>query len=179
VQKKREPPLQGRPEDIVRDDILMVTWRDVERIAKVALEKKIKVELEIYNPSMFWNVQKLIKENLISKPYWMELIFSSGFEFPTVKGLTHMVDCVPAGSIWSVIGVGSHQLTLATMAIIMGGHVRVGFEDNLFYRKGELAISNAQLVERIVRIARELGREIATPAQAREMLGIPQTPKKY
>ena len=179
MQKKREPPLQGRPEDILRDDILMVTWKDVERIAKGALERKIKVELEIYNPSMFWNVQKLIKENLITKPYWMELILASGFEFPTVKGLTHMVDCVPAGSIWSVIGVGPHQLTLATVAIVMGGHVRVGFEDNLFYRRGELAVSNAQLVERIVRIAKELGREIATPAQAREMLGIPQTPRKY
>jgi 3-keto-5-aminohexanoate cleavage enzyme len=179
VQKKRELPLQGRPQDILRDDILMVTWKDIERIARAALTKNIKTELEIYNPSMFWNAQKLIKENLISKPYWFELIFSSGFEMPTVKGLAHMVECVPPGSLWSVIGVGPHQLPLATVAIIMGGHVRVGFEDNLFYRKGELAISNAQLVSRIVRIAKELGREIATPAQAREMLGIPLTPRKY
>jgi 3-keto-5-aminohexanoate cleavage enzyme len=61
----------------------------------------------------------------------------------------------------------------------MGGHVRVGFEDNLFYRRGELVKSNAQLVDRVVRIARELGREIATPAQAREMLGISETPRQY
>jgi 3-keto-5-aminohexanoate cleavage enzyme len=179
VQKKREPPLRGRPEDVPRDDILMVTWKDVERIAKRAKEMGIKPELEIYNPSMLWNVQRLINGNLIQKPYWMELILGPGFEPPTPKGLIHMVDCVPKDTLWSVIGVGAHQLTLGIMSVIMGGHVRVGFEDNLYYSKGQLAMSNAQLVERIVRIAKEIGREIATPAQAREMLGIPKTPKKY
>jgi 3-keto-5-aminohexanoate cleavage enzyme len=172
LQKKREFPLKGRPNDVQRDDILLATWKDIERIAKIALERNIKPELEIYNASMFWNVQKLIREDLIKKPYWMELIFSSSFEPPTPKSLVHMVDLVPPDSLWSVIGVGPHQLPLATLSIIMGGHVRVGFEDNLFYRKGELAKSNAQLVERVVRIAKELGREIATPAQAREMLGL-------
>jgi len=179
LQKKRELPLRGRPNDIQRDDVLMATWKDIERIAKIALERDIKPELEIYNASMFWNVQRLIRENLIKKPYWMELIFSSGFEMPTPKALVHMVDCVPPDSIWSVIGVGAHQLPLNTMAILMGGHVRVGFEDNLFYRKGELVKSNAQLVERVVRIVEELGRKIATPTQAREMLGISKTPRQY
>jgi 3-keto-5-aminohexanoate cleavage enzyme len=63
---------------------------------------------------------------------------------------------------------------MATLAIVLGGHVRVGFEDNIYYRKGELATSNAQLVERVVRIARELDRPIATPDEARAMLGIPR-----
>lgn len=179
LQKKRELPLRGRPNDIQRDDILLATWKDIERIAKIALERDIKPELEIYNASMLWNVQRLIKENLIKKPYWMELIFSSSFEIPTPKALVNMVDCLPSDSIWSVIGVGAHQLPLTTMSIIMGGHVRVGFEDNLFYRRGELVKSNAQLVDRVVRIAKELGREIATPTQAREMLGISKTPRQY
>jgi 3-keto-5-aminohexanoate cleavage enzyme len=179
LQKRRTPPLTGRPADIQRDDILLATWKDIERIAQIALEREIKPELEIYNASMFWNVQRLIKQNLIKKPFWIELIFSSGYEPPTPKALIHMVDCLPPDSLWSVIGVGAHQLPLATMSILMGGHVRVGFEDNLFYRKGELVKSNAQLVERVVRIARELGREIATPAQAREMLGISKTPRQY
>jgi 3-keto-5-aminohexanoate cleavage enzyme len=179
LHKKREPPLKGRDHDIQRDDILLATWKDIERIAKIALKKGIKPELEIYNASMLWNVQRLIKNGLITPPYWMELIFNSGFEPPTPRALVNMVDSLPPQSMWSVIGVGPHQLPLATMAIVMGGHVRVGFEDNLYYRKGELARSNAQLVERIVRIARELGREIATPAQARGMLGIPQTPRQY
>jgi 3-keto-5-aminohexanoate cleavage enzyme len=179
LQKKREAPLKGRTEDIQRDDILMVTWKDVERIAKAAAAKGIKPELEIYSPSHFWNMQRLIQNNLIQKPYWMELIMGPNVQFPTVQGFLNMVECVPPDSLWSVIGVGPHQLTLGTISIIMGGHIRVGFEDNLFYRKGEMAKSNAQLVERIVRIARELGREIATPAKAREMLGMSPTPKKY
>jgi 3-keto-5-aminohexanoate cleavage enzyme len=179
LQKKRKFPLRGRPKDIQRDDILLATWKDIERIAKIAMERDIKPELEIYNASMLWNVQRLIKDNLIKKPYWMELIFSSAFEIPTPKALVNMVDCLPPDSIWSVIGVGAHQLPLTTMSIIMGGHVRVGFEDNLFYRRGELVKSNAQLVDRVVRIAKELGREIATPAQAREMLGISKTPRQY
>ncbi len=179
LHKKRGFPLKGRPNDIQRDDVLMVTWKDIERIAKIALERDIKPELEIYNASMFWNVQRLISENLIKKPYWMELIFSSGFEPPVPKALVNIVDCVPRDTMWSVIGVGPHELPLATLSIIMGGHVRVGFEDNLFYRKGELAKSNAQLVKRIVSIANELGREIATPALAREMLGISNIPRQY
>ena len=179
LQKKREFPLRGRPNDIQRDDILLATWKDIERIAKIALERDVKPELEIYNASMLWNVQRLIKDNLIKKPYWMELIFASAFEIPTPKALVNMVDCLPPDSIWSVIGVGAHQLPLTTMSIIMGGHVRVGFEDNLFYRRGELVKSNAQLVDRVVRIAKELGREIATPTQAREMLSISKTPRQY
>jgi len=179
IQRKREAPLRGRPEDITRDNVLMVTWSEIELIARIALERDIKPELEVYNASMLWNVQRLIKQNLLKKPYWMELIFSSQFEFPTPRALVHMVDRVPQGSLWSVIGVGAHQLPLAVMSILMGGHVRVGFEDNLFYRKGELARSNAQLVERVVRIAGELGRDIATPAQAREMLGISINPRLY
>jgi 3-keto-5-aminohexanoate cleavage enzyme len=73
-----------------------------------------------------------------------------------------------------VAGVGRFQLPLAVQALVMGGHVRVGFEDNIFYRKGEIAKSNAQLVERISRLAHELGREVATPEQARQLLGIHQ-----
>ena len=179
LQKKRQPPLKGRDTDIQRDDILLGTWSDIERIARIALERNIKPELEIYNASMFWNVQRLIKQNLIKKPYSIELILGTSFEPPTPRALISMVDCLPADALWSVIGVGAHQLPLTTMAILMGGHVRVGLEDNLFYRKGELAKSNAQLVERTVRIARELGREIASPSQTREMLGLNSVPRKY
>jgi 3-keto-5-aminohexanoate cleavage enzyme len=77
---------------------------------------------------------------------------------------------------WSVAGVGQFQLPMATMAILTGGHVRVGLEDNLFYKKGELAESNAQLVARVVRLAHELGRTVATPDEAREILGIEKRP---
>ena len=83
-----------------------------------------------------------------------------------------MVRNIPEGSTWTVAGIGRHELPLATMGIILGGHVRVGFEDNVYYGKGQLAQSNAELVERVVRIAKELGREVATPDEARRILNI-------
>ena len=86
--------------------------------------------------------------------------------------LVHLVRCLPPESTWSVAGIGRHQLTLGTIALAMDGNVRVGFEDNIFYRKGQLAQSNAELVARIVRIAQELDRRAATPSEAREMLEL-------
>ncbi len=87
------------------------------------------------------------------------------------RHLMHMVDTVPAEGMWSVIGVGPAQLPASTMGIVMGGHCRVGLEDNLFYAYKQLA-TNAQLVERVVRLAKELQREVATPDEARAMLKI-------
>jgi len=92
--------------------------------------------------------------------------------FQRVKQLIRLIDSIPAGSLWSVCAVGWRQLPMNMLAIAMGGHARTGLEDNLYYKRGELAKSNAQLVARLARIARECGREPATPAEAREMLGL-------
>jgi 3-keto-5-aminohexanoate cleavage enzyme len=81
--------------------------------------------------------------------------------------------------MWLCSGIGPFQLSMTTFATLLGGHVRVGLEDNLYYRRGEKLASNAQAVARTVRIAHELNREIATPEQTREMLGISKTPSKY
>jgi 3-keto-5-aminohexanoate cleavage enzyme len=83
-----------------------------------------------------------------------------------------MVKQIPAGSTWTVAGVGRYQLPLTTHAILLGGNVRVGFEDNIYYTKGVKADSNAQMVERVARLAKELGREVATPDEARQILGL-------
>jgi 3-keto-5-aminohexanoate cleavage enzyme len=179
TQKKRKAPLKGRPNDITREGVSAVPWQDVELIAKTALQKDIKPELEITSTTTLWQMQRLIQENLLRQPYWMQLIFSPRNEFPTPEAVIKTVGCLPPDSIFSIIGIGAHELPLITLSILLGGHVRVGLEDNLFYRKGELARSNAQLVERAVRIAKELGREIATPAQARKMLGISPSPRRY
>lgn len=177
--KRREPPLRGRTEDKVVDWVFAITLGEIESIAKKASEKGIKPELEIHNTSMFSAVRHLIRQDLIKKPYWIQLIFSSTHELPSLPCFVATVNCLPPGSMFSVIAIGAFQLPMTTMSILTGGHARVGFEDNIYYRKGELAKSNAQLVERVVRIAKELDREIATPAQAREMLGISPTPKQY
>jgi 3-keto-5-aminohexanoate cleavage enzyme len=90
----------------------------------------------------------------------------------TVKNLLYLSEIIPEGSTWTVAGIGRHELSMGTAAILMGGNVRVGFEDNIYYKKGRLAKSNAELVERIVGISRELGRDIATPNEARRILEI-------
>ena len=88
------------------------------------------------------------------------------------RDLVFMAGSIPQGSTFTVSGIGRHQFPMATMAILLGGHVRVGFEDNVYISKGVLAKSNGELVEKVVRIAKELGREIATPKEAREILSI-------
>jgi 3-keto-5-aminohexanoate cleavage enzyme len=82
------------------------------------------------------------------------------------------VSLLPEGVHWGVAGIGRYQLPLAVHAVMMGGHVRVGLEDNIFYHKGVLAKSNAELVARVARIAAEVGRPVATPEQARKILGV-------
>ena len=88
------------------------------------------------------------------------------------RSLLYLTGLIPGDATWSVIGIGRAQLPMAVLAIVMGGHARVGLEDNIYYSRGVLARSNAQLVERVVRLAGELGREVATPAEARAMLGL-------
>ena len=90
----------------------------------------------------------------------------------SARNLLFLSETVPQGSLWSVAGHGGHDLWLSTLAMVVGGHARAGFEDNPYYRPGELATSNAQLIERLVRLAREIGRPVATPSEARQMLGL-------
>ncbi|MEM1586514.1 MAG: 3-keto-5-aminohexanoate cleavage protein [Candidatus Bathyarchaeia archaeon] len=180
--KKREPPLTGRPEDVLMDSIWPPTfsWRETEMFAQRMLEKNIKPEMEVYHQGQFQLVYNLIEKNLVRPPYLIQFVMGPPSSvLPTAQNLVSMLYHVPQNSIVSVAAIGPFQTPLATIAIAMGLHVRVGLEDSIYYRRGELAKSNAQLVERIVRIAKELDRPIATPAQAREMLGLPKEPKKY
>ncbi len=180
----RKPPLSGRDKKIVLDDeIIDVTVAETELFAKRMLEKNIKPELEIYNPQQLNFVHNLIKQDLLKKPYWYSVIFSTyqgGLAVPgNIKNYVNMLDNLPPDSIFQTIGVGLNQVPMMTLSILTGGHVRVGMEDNLFLKRGELLKSNAQMVEKVVRLAQELDRDIATPRQAREMLGISDTPSSY
>ena len=103
-------------------------------------------------------------------PITPDEIARSGIE--AWKAGANAVDMIPGDATWSVIGIGRAQLQMAMMAMPIEGHVRVGLEDNIYYRRGEPATGNAQLVERVVRLAGELGRPVATPAAARRLLGL-------
>jgi 3-keto-5-aminohexanoate cleavage enzyme len=119
-------------------------------------------------------------EGLIEPPYDIQYVM--GFQtssYPTPANVLSLVNELPPQSIFFVIGVGHYQLSMNVMGILLGGHVRVGMEDNLYYARGRKLKNNAEAVARIARIAKEMNREVATPQQAREMLGISQEPSSY
>jgi 3-keto-5-aminohexanoate cleavage enzyme len=130
-------------------------------------------EIECFEPGHVANALRLIDEGKLNPPFWFQFVLGVRGGSPgTIKQLLNMVDMLPAGARWSVCGIGRAQLPLGVAGMTMGGHVRTGLEDNLHYHKGELATSNAQLVARLVRIAGEMGRPVASPNEARAMLGI-------
>lgn len=154
-------------------DVFMNSEEYIEKFAKKMKALGVKPEIEVFERGMINNALRLVKKGLIEGPLHFDFVLGVPGACPgTPEDLMHMLRFIPKDATWTVAGIGRHELPLATMAIILGGHVRVGFEDNVYYSKGVLAESNAQLVERIVRIAKELGREIATPDEAREILNL-------
>ncbi|SFG62771.1 3-keto-5-aminohexanoate cleavage enzyme [Halopelagius inordinatus] len=136
-------------------------------------ERGIKPELEVFNDGHLNEVYGLLERREVADPVYATLIFGGGtLTRPRPRNLLNAVDNLPDGAQFNTLGFGPHQLPFATMGVLLGGHVRVGLEDNVYYRRGELAESNAQLVERTVRVAEELGREVATPSQVRDVLGL-------
>ena len=132
-----------------------------------------RFELEIFDAGHLANAKRLAVEGLLELPAHVDFVLGvPGALEASVRNLVQLVDALPAGCTWSVAAIGRDQLPLATVAIAMGGHVRVGLEDNIYYSKGRLA-RNDELVARVVRIAEELGRPVATPDQARGLLGLP------
>jgi 3-keto-5-aminohexanoate cleavage enzyme len=131
----------------------------------------IKPELELFNGGHL-NEALAIWDELDNPPY-VNLVFGGGTTtVPHPRNLLNLVDNLPDDAEFTTLAFGPHQLPLTTMSMLLGGHVRVGLEDNLYYRKGDPAESSAQLVARSVRIAEELGRPVASPATAREILGL-------
>jgi len=150
----------------------------IETNAKRMLDMGIKPEIEVYNTGMMEDVYNLIEKDLLAKPYWLSFVMgmnrvNQGAVRYTPKLLVNYVDMLPEEAMFSTLGIMETEIQACTLAILLGGHVRVGFEDNINYVKGQKARDNAQLVERIVMFGRELGREIASPAEARELMGMP------
>jgi 3-keto-5-aminohexanoate cleavage enzyme len=149
------------------------TRHTIEELGREMRERGITPELEVFNNGHLNETYRLLEQGIIEEPPYINLIFGGGTTSPPhPRNLLNLVDGLPEGSPFNVLGFGPHQLPLTTMAILLGGHVRVGLEDNVYYRRGEPAESNAQLVDRIVRVAEELGRPVATTEQARGVLGL-------
>lgn len=144
----------------------------VNRLAQEMHNRKIKPELEIFDTSMIAPALELYKKGLVEKPLYFNFVMGlKGGQPATASQLTHLLTMIPKDAIWNISGVGKAQLFTAFLGIALGGHVRVGLEDNIYYHKGKLA-RNADLVKRVVRLAKEYGREIASPDEAREILGL-------
>lgn len=148
---------------------------EIERWAARMQELGIKPEMEVYSHAMIRDVENLIAKGLLEEPYYVNLVLGMAYQGAvpaTPKVLNSLVDFLPPSTLVNVTATAASQLPLTTIGMAMGCCVRVGLEDNIYYRKGELAASNAQLVERTVRIARELEKEPASPAEARAILGL-------
>ncbi len=145
----------------------------VRQFARAMQERGIRPELEIYDTGMIPSALRLLKEGLLNEPLHFDLVLGvPGGAAGTIKNLLHMVESLPPGCTWTASGIGAAQLPITTAAILLGGHVRVGLEDNIYYRHGELTQGNAPLVARAVRLARELERPPASPAEARRILHL-------
>ena len=178
--EERAAPLRLRPEMATLtcgtvnfgDDVFENSFPIIRGILAEMQRYGVRPELEIFDAGHLANAKRLAREGLLSFPQHVDFVL--GVPGGLDASVPHLVDLVrdlPAGCSWSVAGIGRDQLALAAVAIVMGGHVRVGLEDNIYYSKGRLA-SNEELVARVVRLAGELGRPVATPDEARALLGL-------
>lgn len=146
----------------------------IRRLAERMLERGIVPELEVFDLGMVDYAKHLIEKRLLRPPFYFNLLLGSlGTLAATPFNLATLAMSLPEGSVWSAGGMGRFQLQVNSMAIVIGGHVRTGLEDSLFMDAGKTSpASNPALVERLVELARSVGREIASPAQARRLLGL-------
>lgn len=155
------------------DEVFLNEPKDVKKLAKHMEDLKVIPEIEIYDAGHIDIARKLLKDGLLSHPIHYQFVLGvPGGLSGEPRNLQFMVDSIDREDTWAVAGVGRYQLPLSIMSVVMGGHVRVGFEDNVFYHKGVLAKSNAEFVSRVVRIAKEFNRPVATPVVARKLLGV-------
>ena len=157
------------------DDIFVNTENTIINFARQMTEKNVKPECEVFDKGMVDMTLRLAAKGVIPQPLHFNFVMGvNGGIAATHTNLLFLVNSLPQNATFTVSGTGRAQLPMAVMSMLLGGHVRVGFEDNVYLSKGRLLKSNGEMVEKIVRIAKELGREIAAPDEARELLGIPK-----
>ncbi len=155
------------------DDIFTNTENTIKYFGQRMIELGIKPELEVFDKSMIDMALRLHKKGFIQSPMHFDLVMGvNGGIAGELRDFVFMRHSLPAEATYTVAGIGRYEFPLAMAAIIDGGHVRVGLEDNTYVSKGVLAKSNGELVEKVVRMAKELGREIANPTEARKILGL-------
>ena len=145
----------------------------LEKLGVAMKENKVKPEIEIFDAGMIYNALYYLKKGILEAPAHFQLVLGvPGGMDATVENLVFLKNLLSKDATWSALGIGRMHIPILYAALALGGHIRVGMEDNIFYSKGVLAKSNVEFVERVKRLAAEMGKEIATPDDAREILGI-------
>jgi 3-keto-5-aminohexanoate cleavage enzyme len=156
------------------DGVFVNSPKFLEDLAREMQEYGVKPEIECFDTGMIENAKRIIDKGLIEPPYWFQFVLGVRGGMPaTINHLNLMVNELPENSRWSVCAIGRHQLPMNAISIALGGHPRTGLEDNIYYSYRVLAESNQQLVARVARLCKEIERPIATPAEARELIGLP------
>lgn len=145
----------------------------LEELGITMKENGVKPEIEVFDSGMFYNAMYYLKKGVLEEPLHFQFVLGApGGTAATVENLVYLKSLIPDNSTWSALGIGAGHLPILYTTLALGGHVRVGMEDNLKYSKDELAESNKQFVERAVRIIKEMNKEPATPDEARQILGL-------
>jgi 3-keto-5-aminohexanoate cleavage enzyme len=147
----------------------------IQALARAMQSEGIVPEWELFDLGMIDYARFLVDRGVLVRPYYANILLGSlGTLSASAYHLALMVQALPEGTVWSATGIGRFQFFVNSLAIAMGGHVRVGLEDNLYYDSGKTRLANnAELIERVARVAGALGRDIATPAETREIIGLP------
>lgn len=148
----------------------------IQQLAQKMQERGVTPELEVFDMGMIDYSHYLIRKGFLREPLYYNLLLGSlGTTSATPLNLAMMVNALPEGATWAATGIGRFQFKVNTLAIAMGGHVRVGLEDALYMDPGKRQLAtNVQLVERLVGVGQAMGREPATPAEARQLIGLPK-----
>jgi len=155
------------------DEIFVNTENTIIHFAQEMNLRGIKPELECFDKGMIDMALRLNNKGYIKDPMHFNFVLGViGGIAATPRDLVFMINSIPKNSTFTVCAIGRHEFPMVTLSIVMGGHTRVGFEDNIYLSKGVLAKSNSELVEKIVRISKEIGRDIASPYEARKILSL-------
>jgi uncharacterized protein (DUF849 family) len=147
--------------------------RFLEKLGTVMQENNVKPEIEIFDAGMVYNALYYLKKGILKAPLHFQFVLgAAGGMDATVENLVFLKSLIPADSTWGALGIGKGHLPIMFTALALGGHVRVGMEDNILYSKGVLAKSNVEFVERTKRIVAEFNKEIATPDEARAIMSL-------
>lgn len=178
--KERKAPLPHPRDEQFLNDCSRTTYDEIATLARMMKERGIRPEMELFHPGHYWVINDLIKQGLVEKPYKIQFVLGSiTASYATPWNVMGLIQELPADSLFSIAAMGPYQFPMTMMSIILGGHVRVGMEDNVYLEKGRMLQSNAEAVERMVSLAKGMNRAIATPKQAREILGLSPTPSQY